>query len=226
MIINFKKGAQIYQLLVAAILDFFKMTTSQNEGIYFVSYLFIHMKYFDGSGVLCDVFCGKGIWIWCSADNNISSWWIVLRSGSKIRLKKIQFSVRFLVVKSHFSNRQSMKVFFLKSSFIWMHITRSTTYYLLPWPPHWIIKMANHDMCDEKCHPSQLWMLQFFLKTSHIFKQQNIRERFDTRVNIRGGHAPVHHDLHTRFSKWQLALAYPSNWKFLEVQQGHFVYFS
>ena len=59
MIINFKKGAQIYQLLVAAILDFFIMTTSQNEGIYFVSYLFIHMKYFDGSGVLCDVFVVK-----------------------------------------------------------------------------------------------------------------------------------------------------------------------
>ena len=35
------------------------MTTSQNEGIYFVSYLFIHMKYFDGSGVLCDVFVVK-----------------------------------------------------------------------------------------------------------------------------------------------------------------------
>ena len=51
MIINFRKGAQRYQLLVAAILDFFKITTSENEGIYFVSYLFIHMKYFNGSGV-------------------------------------------------------------------------------------------------------------------------------------------------------------------------------
>ena len=37
-------------------------------------------------------FGGKWIWIWCSADNNMSIWWIVLRSGSKIRLKKSIFS--------------------------------------------------------------------------------------------------------------------------------------
>ena len=41
--------------------------------------------------------------------------------------------------------------------------------------------------------------------------QQNIRECFDTIVNIRGGHAPGHHDLNIRFSKWQLVLAHPSN---------------
>ena len=35
----------------------------------------------------------------------------------------------------------------------------------------------------------------------HLNYQQNIRECFDTIVNIRGGHAPGHHDLHTRFSK-------------------------
>ena len=51
IIINFRRGAQSYQILVAAILDFFKMAASENEGIYFVSYLLIPMKYFDGPGV-------------------------------------------------------------------------------------------------------------------------------------------------------------------------------
>ena len=52
IIINFKRGAQSYPLLVAAILDFFfKMAASENEGIYLISYLLIHMKYFNGSGV-------------------------------------------------------------------------------------------------------------------------------------------------------------------------------
>ena len=56
MIINFRRDAQSYPLLVAAILDFFfKMAASENEGIYFGSYLLIHMKYFNGSGVECDV---------------------------------------------------------------------------------------------------------------------------------------------------------------------------
>ena len=52
IIINFRRGAQSYQLLVAAILDFFfKMATSENEGICFISYLLIRMKYFNGSCV-------------------------------------------------------------------------------------------------------------------------------------------------------------------------------
>ena len=66
----------------------------------------------------------------------------------------------------------------------------------------------------------------FLADIPHLNHQINIRECFDTIVNIRGGHAPGHHDLHIRFSKWQLALAHPSNWKFIEVQQEHFVYFS
>ena len=66
----------------------------------------------------------------------------------------------------------------------------------------------------------------FLADIQHLNYQQHIRECFDTIISIRGGHAPGHHDLHIRFPKWQLALAHPSNWKFLEVQQGHFVYFS
>ena len=162
IIINYSRGAQSYQLLVAAILDFFKISASENQGIYFVSYLLIHMKY-SMVLVLVWCFCCKGVWIWCSADNNISSWWIYLRSGSKIRLKKFNFQSYFLL-----SNHISATGDLWKSSFIWMHITRSTTYYLLPWPPHWICNMANHGMCDGKCRPSQLWLLQFFLQTSHI----------------------------------------------------------
>ena len=116
----------------------------------------------------CLVWCflSKGIWIWCSADNNISNWWIFFRSGSKIRLKK-SFQSYFLL-SNHISATGDLWKCFLKSSFIWMQITRSTIYYLLPWPPHWIYNMANHGLCDGKCHPSQLWLLQFFLQTSHI----------------------------------------------------------
>ena len=52
IIINFRRGAQSYPLLVAAILDFFfKMAASEKEGIYFVSYLLIHMKYLNVWGV-------------------------------------------------------------------------------------------------------------------------------------------------------------------------------
>ena len=99
------------------------------------------------------------------------------------------------------------------TSFIWMHISRSTTYYLLPWPPHWICMMANHGMCDEKCHLSWLYLLQFFLQNiPHLNYQQNITECFETIINIRGGHAPGHHDLHIRFSNWPLVMAHPSNW--------------
>ena len=51
--------------------------------------------------------------------------------------------------------------------------------------------MANHGMCDGKCHPSQLWLLQFFFADiPHLNYQINIRECFDTIVSIRGGHAP------------------------------------
>ena len=66
----------------------------------------------------------------------------------------------------------------------------------------------------------------FLADIPHLNYQINIRECCDTIVNIRRGHAPGHHDLHIRSSKWPLALAHPSNWKFLEVQQGHFMYFS
>ena len=41
IVINFRRGVQSYQLLVAAILDFFKMAYFENEGIYFVSHILI-----------------------------------------------------------------------------------------------------------------------------------------------------------------------------------------
>ena len=40
----------------------------------------------------------------------------------------------------------------------------------------------------------------------------------------KGAHAPGHHDLHIRLSKWPLAMAHPSNWKLLEVQQGFCIF--
>ena len=46
------KSAELFLWLEWVILDFFlKMAASENEGIYFVSYLLIHMKYFNGSGI-------------------------------------------------------------------------------------------------------------------------------------------------------------------------------
>ena len=65
----------------------------------------------------------------------------------------------------------------------------------------------------------------FLANIPHLNYQQNITECFETIVNIREWHAPGHHDLHIRFSKWPLDMAHPSNWKLLEVQQGLFVYF-
>ena len=32
------------------------MAAPENEGIYFVSYLLIHVRYFNGFGALCDVY--------------------------------------------------------------------------------------------------------------------------------------------------------------------------
>ena len=81
--------------------------------------------------------------------------------------------------------------------------------------------MANHGMSDSKCPLTAMIVTIFLADIPHLNYQINIREYFDTIVNIRGGHAPRHHDLHIRYSKWQLAFAHPSNWKFLEVQQGH-----
>ena len=170
-------------------------------------------------------FGGKGIGIWCSAENNISSWWIFFRSGSKIRLKKFNFQSYFLL-SNHISATGDLWKCFLKSSFIWMHITRSATLF---------VTMAS--TLDLQCGQSWYvwWKMPslpamivtiFLADIPHLNYQINIRECFDTIVNIRGGHAPGHHDLHIRFSKCQLALAHPSNWKFLEVQQGYFVYFS
>ena len=97
MIINFKKGAQIYQLLVAAIVDFFQNDhlPKWRNLLCFIS--FYPHEIFWWFWCLVWRFCGKGIWIWCSADNNISSWWIVLRSGSKIMLKKFNFQSDFLL---------------------------------------------------------------------------------------------------------------------------------
>ena len=87
----------------------------------------------------------------------------IFKSGSKIRLKKSIFSlISFCQIT--FQQQAIYESVFLKSSFVWMHITGSSTYYLLPWPPHWIYNMANHGMCDRKCLPSQLWLLHFFLR--------------------------------------------------------------
>ena len=40
IVINFRRGAHSYQLLVAAIVDFFEMAAPENEGIYFVFHNF------------------------------------------------------------------------------------------------------------------------------------------------------------------------------------------
>ena len=104
---------------------------------------------------------------------------------------------------------------FLKSSFLWMH--------LIPWPPHSICKMANHGMNDGKCHPSWLYLLQFFLQTSHIWTinktLQNVLRLYSQYWRRTNSLSTILH-----FQNG-LVMAHPSNWKLLEVQQGLFVYF-
>ena len=125
-------------------------------------------------------------------------------------------SVIFLVVKSHFSNSQFMKMF------SWNHhsfgcISLGVPHIICYHGLH-ISKMANHGMCDGKCCLSRLYLLHFFLQISHIWTiNKTLQHVFETIVNIKGAHAPGHHDLHI--------MAHPSNWKLLEVQQGLFVYF-
>ena len=51
IVISFRRDARSYQLLVVAILDFFKMAAPENKRFYFLSYLLIHMWYFNDSGV-------------------------------------------------------------------------------------------------------------------------------------------------------------------------------
>ena len=86
-------------------------------------------------------FGGEGVWMWCSADNHISGWGIFLKSGIK-STKKFNFQSYFLL-SSHILATNGLWKWFLK---IIIHIiSRSTTYYLLPWPPHWICKMANQN---------------------------------------------------------------------------------
>ena len=120
--------------------------------------------------------------------------------------RKIVFQSYFCQITFH---RQTVyEKVFLKSSFIWMHITRSTTYHLSPWPPHWIYNMDNHGVCDRKCRPSRLYLLHFFADISHFNDQQNITEYL---VNITGGHAPGHHDLHIIFFK--MATCFGSSFK-------------
>ena len=72
---------------------------------FFLLFFFFFFFFFWGGG--------KGIWIWCSADNNISSWWIVLRSGSKIRLKKFNFQSDFLL-SNHISATANLWKCFLE----------------------------------------------------------------------------------------------------------------
>ena len=48
--INFRRGAQSYPPGGGHIV-FFKMAASENEGIYFVSYVLIRKKYLNDSGV-------------------------------------------------------------------------------------------------------------------------------------------------------------------------------
>ena len=162
-------------------------------------------------------FGGKGIWIWCSADNNISSWWIVVRSGSKIRLKKINFQSDFLL-SNHISATGNLWKWFLEI------IIDMDAFYK---EYHIFVTMASTlDYQDgqswyvwRKMSSLTAVNVAFFLEDiPHLNYQHNIRECFDIIVNIRGGHAPGHHDLRTRFSKWNLL------WLILQI--GNFLRYS
>ena len=118
-------------------------------------------------------FWGKWLWIWCSADNNISSCWIFMKSGSKIRLKKFNFQSYFLSNHILFVTMAStLDLQYGQSWYVW-------------WKMPFLTAMIVTD---------------FLVGIPHLNYQINIRECFDTIDNIRGGHAPGHHDLHIKFS--------------------------
>ena len=70
---------------------------------------------------------------------------------------------------------------------------------ILQGEPHIVAMASTLDL-----HSGQSWSLTAMIATifladiPHLNYQINIRECFDTRVNIRGGHAPWHHVLHIR----------------------------
>ena len=183
-----------------------------------------HMRYFDGSGVYCDVFGVK------ESEYHVQMPIILVAEGYSWNLevkstKKFHFQSYFLL-SSHISATDGLWKWFLK-------ITIHMDAYFKEYHILFVTMAYTLDLQDGQSWymwwkmPSLITIfVTFFLANMpHLNYQQNITECFVNIVNIRGGHAPGHHDLHIRFSKWLLVMVHPSNWKLLEVHQGLFVYF-
>ena len=181
IVINFRTGAQSYQLLVAAILDFFQNGHLRKWRNLLCFIFLIHQhEIFIGSGVWCDVLGMK------ESEYDVQMTFISVAEGYhwdlEVKSTKNSTFSHISCCQVTFQQQTVYENDFLKSSFLWMH--------LLPWPPHSICKMANHGMCDGKCHPSWLYLLQFFLQTSHIWTINKTLQNvfWDYVINIRGGH--------------------------------------
>ena len=139
--------------------------------------------------------------------------------------KRMKLSVLFLV-KSHCSNRQFMKMFSWNHHSYGCILQVVTHNYLLPWLPHWISKMANHGMCDGKCCPSRLYLLQFFLQISHIWTiNKTLQNVFETIVNKK--RSTCSWSPRSPYQIVKMATCYGSSFK-LEITWGTtgiFVYF-
>ena len=143
-------------------------------------------------------FGGKGIWIWCLPDNNVSSWWIFLRPGSKIRLKKFNFQSYFLLSNHISATGDLWKCFFeiiihmdaYYKEYHILFVTMASTLDL-QYGQSWYMK--------RKMPFLTVMIVTFFLANiPHLNYQINLGECLDTIVNIAGGHVPGHHDLHSR----------------------------
>ena len=135
-------------------------------------------------------FGGVGIWIWCSADNNISNWWIFSRSGSKIRFKKFIFQSYFLLSNNISATGDLWKCFL-------EIINHMAAYY----KEYHILFVAMASTLDLQYGQSwYVWRKMpsltvmivtiFLADIPHLNYQINIRECFDTIVSIIEGHAP------------------------------------
>ena len=83
--VNFRRGARCYRLPVAAILDFFKMASTENEGIYLVSYLLFYFMYSNDSGVYYYVSGVK------ESDYNVKTTKILINGGDLLILLYFYF---------------------------------------------------------------------------------------------------------------------------------------
>ena len=129
--------------------------------------------------------------------------------------KRIKLSGIFLVVKSNFSKRRFMKMFSRNHhsyGYILQVVPNIICCHGLPigvpnWPYAWYVwwKMSLIYITYVNYN--------FHIDIQHLNYLQTSQNVFETIVNIRGGHAPRHHDLHIRFKKMANCYGLSCKWE-------------